>query len=116
MTDYILENYGDNLLNYFRVLSKTGRTALTEPFRFLVVGFLDELMNSSMAEYITECDYKAIARVLDCAMGVCLMPYHEWMNRGEVSTYSQTSSAIISTEGKQAVLAPESFTKVYRTE
>lgn len=116
MANYVLEHYGDDLLNYFNVLSKTGRTAKIEPFRFLIVGFLDELMNSSMSEYITECDYKAIAKILDAAMGVALMPYYQWSNRGEVNTYNQSPGFTISTENNQALLAPEFFTKVYRTE
>lgn len=116
MANYILEHYGDNLLNYFNVLSKTGKTAKVEPFRFLIVGFLNELMNSSMAEYITECDYKAIAKILDTAMGVSLMPYYEWENRGDTNSFNQTPGFVITTENRQAFLAPEFFTRVYRTE
>lgn len=116
MANYVLEHYGDNLLNYFKVLSKTGRTAKVEPFRFLIVGFLDELMNSSMSEYITEDDYKAIAKLLDNAMGVSLMPYYQWDNRGDVNTYNQTPGFTITTENGQYLLAPEFFTRVYRTE
>ena len=116
MTDYILKGYGDNLLHYYKVLSKTGRTHKPEPFRFLIVGFLDELMNSSMAPYITECDYKAVGKILDNAMGTCLMPYNDWKNSWKVNEHDQIAGFTISTEDRQTLLAPEFFTQVYITE
>ena len=116
MTDYILAEYGENLMHYYKVLSITGKTGKVEPFRFLVVGYLNELMNSSMAAYITQQDYKAISNVLEAAMGVPLMPYHKWIGRYDTNGYSQLESAAFGTEGGNALIAPEYFTQVYRTE
>lgn len=78
MKDYMLEEYGDNLMKYFELLRHVGGTKALEPYRFLVIGFIDDIFNSDMADYITECDYKAIDRLLNCWMGSCLMPYHLW--------------------------------------
>lgn len=78
MGDYMLEEYGENLLRYFELLRNVGGTKALEPYRFLVIGFIDDLFNSGMSEYITECDYKAIDRLLNCWMGSCLMPFHIW--------------------------------------
>ena len=78
--DYILEEYGDNLLKYFRLLNSVGGSHAVEPYRFLITGFIDEILQSGMASFVTEDDYQAIDTLLNCMMGTCLMPFHEWQN------------------------------------
>lgn len=114
--DYILSEYGDNLLKYFNLLSKTGGTHAVEPYRFLVVGYIDEVLNSGMSAFITEEDYMAIDRLLNCLMGTCLMPFHEWQNTIAVGPKDLDEGVPIVNEYRTYVLAPESFTTVYRTE
>lgn len=114
--DYILEEYGDNLLRYFKLLKNVGGTHAIEPYRFLIAGYLDEILRSGMAAFITECDYKAIDKLLNCMMGVCLMPFHEWQNSVAVAPKDLDEGVPIINEYRTYVLAPESFTSVYRTE
>ena len=114
--DYILQEYKDNLMNYFALLFKVGGTHAIEPYRFLVAGFIDEMLTSGMATFITECDYQAIDKLLNCMMGTCLMPFHEWQNTVAVSQRDLDEGVPIVNEYRTYVLAPESFTTVYRTE
>lgn len=117
MADYILEEYGENLLNrYFKLLHAVGGTHAVEPYRFLIAGFIDEMLNSGMATFITEEDYMAIDKYLNCLMGTCLMPFHEWQNTIAMSSKDLDEGVPIVNEYRTYVLAPESFTTVYRTE
>ena len=117
MADYILSEYGDNLLNrYFKLLQSVGGSHRAEPYRFLIAGFIDEMLNSGMAVFITENDYKCIDNLLNCLMGTCLMPFHEWQNTMAVAPRDLDEGVPIVNEYRTYVLAPESFTTVYRTE
>ena len=114
--DYILEEYGDNLLKYFRLLNSVGGSHAVEPYRFLITGFIDEILQSGMASFVTEDDYQAIDTLLNCMMGTCLMPFHEWQNTIAVGPRDLEEGVPIVNEYRTYVLAPESFTTVYRTE
>lgn len=114
--DYILSEYGDNLLKYFKLLNNVGGTHAVEPYRFLIAGYLDEMLQSGMTAFITEEDYMAIDRLLNCMMGVCLMPFHVWQSTIAVSPKDLDEGVPIVNEYRTYVLAPESFTSVYRTE
>lgn len=116
MNDYILEEYGDNLLRYFELLRNIGGTHAIEPYRFLIAGFIDEMLRSGMASFITEEDYMCIDRLLNCMMGVCLMPFHKWNNTIASNEKDLDEGTPLITESRAYVLAPESFTSVYRTE
>ena len=107
-SDYILREYGDTLLGYFRLLEKVGGTHAVEPYRFLVVGFIDEMLRSGLSQYITEEDYKALDRLLNCAMGVCLMPFHRWQH----TTYINEKGPSPGNDSTY-ILAQESFSSVY---
>ena len=110
MGDYMLEEYGENLLKYFELLRNVGGSKAMEPYRFLVIGFIDDLFNSEMVEYITECDYKAIDRLLNCWMGTCLMPFHIWKEQ----KYVRCIPLLL--ENETGLFANESGTSVLITE
>lgn len=117
MADYILSEYGDHLLNrYFKLLHAVGGTHAADPNRFLLAGYIDELLNSGMALFITEDDYMAIDKFLNCLMGTCLLPFHQWQSTIAVSPRDLDEGVPIINEYRTYVLAPESFTTVYRTE
>ena len=72
----ILKEYPDNLNKYFDVLEKTGYTKPFEPFRLLIFGFLDEMLNGKYSEFITACDRKRINEFINSLSGNCMYPYH----------------------------------------
>lgn len=87
-----------------------------EPYRFLIVGFIDEILQSGMASFVTEDDYMSLDTLLNCMMGTCLMPFHEWQSTIAVAPKDLEEGVPIVNEYRTYVLAPESFTTVYRTE
>lgn len=115
--DYILEEYGENLLGYFELLRNVGGSHRCEPYRFLIAGFIDEILNSGMSLFVTEEDYKCIDRLLNCVMGTCLMPFHKWKGGAELNYKSLLDGGtVISTEDSEYLLAPDAYSQVYRTE
>lgn len=106
MAGYILEEYKENLLKYFTLLRSVGGTHAIEPFRFLIIGFIDDIFNSEMSEWITEEDYKAIDRVVNCWMGTCLMPFHTW------KSYKYIRCIPLKLENNEELYATEDFTNV----
>lgn len=117
MADYILEEYGDNLLQYFERLRFIGGSKACDPIRLFIAGYIDELLSSGMSTFITEEDYLAIDKALNCLMGVCILPFHEWQNVAELnSTFMLDSGTPITNEAGNYVLSPELYAQVYITE
>ena len=117
MTEYILEEYGNNLLAYFERLRHLGASKPCEPIRLFIAGYIDELLSSGMSTFITEEDYLVIDKALNCLMGVCVLPFHEWQHSTDInSTFMLEEGTPITNEAITYVLSPEMYSQVYITE
>lgn len=75
---YILEDFENNILNYFDRLRYLGASKAQDPVKLLTVDFIDCMLKSEMSQFITESDYKDIDKALNCFFGGCLIPFESW--------------------------------------
>lgn len=68
----------DAINRYFSVLSHIGYKSYDQVDRLLVMAFIEELLNGSMSQFITEEDYIAITNGLYCLYGTCMIPFPEY--------------------------------------
>jgi hypothetical protein len=60
---------------YYSLLSKTGYRPYSQVEQLIIFIFIEELLNGSFNQYITEEDYNIIAKSLNCLYGSCMIPY-----------------------------------------
>ena len=65
---------------YFTILSSIGYKKYGEVYTLLAVSIIDEMLDSDLAYFITEDDYKAIGLALEKLWGTsCLIPYRTFL-------------------------------------
>ena len=82
--DNITEITANAYKNYFHALSKFGYKSYEDVSKLIVVSIIEDLLTNANYRYlITEVDYKAMERALNCLMGTtCLIPYYDF-NSGD---------------------------------
>lgn len=61
--------------SYYDSLSVLGYRPYSDVQKILVLGFLEEVLTEEMRFLITEEDYRAIDKALNCLYGSCLIPF-----------------------------------------
>lgn len=68
------------LSEYFKVLSVTGHRDYNDVYLLLVYDFIVSIIEGMWSIYVTEDDYKAMSKALNCLYGSsCLIPYPEYI-------------------------------------
>ena len=81
------------LNKYYDSLSILGYRPQSNVNKLLVLSFLEEMLTEEMRFLITEEDYKAIDKAINCLSGDCLIPYNVYQGTdlfGIVDTSSFT--------------------------
>lgn len=72
---------------YFSVLTHLGYKAYSEVDKLLVLSFIEELLDSELAFFMTEEDYNIIARAVECLYGSCMIPYPDYKRASDSIVY-----------------------------
>lgn len=75
LTDDVL----DSITRYYNTLEHTGYIPDSQLCSLLMMVFIEEMLYGELGSFITEKDYKAIGRALNCISGTCLIPYPEYL-------------------------------------
>nr|DAR32406.1 MAG TPA: hypothetical protein [Bacteriophage sp.] len=71
----------DSIVTYFNTLAALGYKSYKSVDRLLVLYFIEELLDGTYKDFITEEDYKSITNALYCLFGVdCLLPFPEYIS------------------------------------
>lgn len=66
---------------YFNTLRQLGYKDYGSVYKLLAYTFIEELLTGPMRIYVTEDDYRAISKALNCLYGSnCLIPYPQYVN------------------------------------
>lgn len=74
----------DAVNRYFSMLSHIGYKSYDQVDRLLIMTFIEELLNGSMSQFLTEKDYITITDGLYCLYGTCMMPFPEYKRSVDV--------------------------------
>lgn len=64
--------------NYYKALSILGYKAQADVDALLIYSFFEEILTGPMRVFITESDYLAIIKAINCLQGSCLIPYKSY--------------------------------------
>lgn len=79
---------------YYDSLSVLGYKPQSDIEKLLILSFIEEMLTGEMRFLITEADYKAIDRALNCLYGSCLIPFPQY--QGSTLFGTITDGSIIS--------------------
>lgn len=65
---------------YFNTLTNTGYLPDYKVDTLLTYIIMEEILYGPLRFFVTEKDYKAISKVLNCVSGTCLIPYPDYLN------------------------------------
>lgn len=77
----MVNNVYNSVSSYFDALSKFGFKAQKDVDKLLVYIFIEELLTGEFRQFITEEDYRAINKAIECLYGTsCLIPFVSGIN------------------------------------
>lgn len=98
-----------SLMHYFETLKHTGYKSYNDVYSLIVYIFIEELLTGEMSFFITEKDYNAINKALNCLYGTCLIPYPTYLKgidevrRNMTDRFRYTEDTVIRTAQSDAL-------------